>query len=341
MIDSNSLKGYNSNMLERDKSELFPTIYVKNTVLWQNPDISAPFDLSIGKTCNLGVFLVESQSDNIDRLKLGVDYVHHRCGLLGRIKIGDTQGNIYRDIDLKGVGYVAFARNTDKIHVFNIRKRSEEDTWGIWRNDKALRERDITEFLAKRGVRTNRMIAIIELEEIALPNGELLTIKEAKKRGALREIEKPLIGVRAFRMRDRVRHQKKQDPSVFFAAKEVVEEEKGLKLEWNEYLFWMAATLGKNLGLIHKSGYWHGMPSQHNITLAGEIVDFGFGEGSKRLEDLPFSKAQQCKQLDISQARDTVTQLMLRLASLDLASLSNATLLQTFKIFEDNYRKHL
>jgi len=341
LIDPSSLKGYNSSMLERDKIELFPTINVRNTVLWQNPDIFAPFDLSIGKTCNLGVFLVRPQSDNIDRLKLEVDPIHHRCGLLGRVKIGDTQGNIYRDIDLKGVGYVALARNTDKTLVFDIRKRGEEDTWGTWRDDKALRERDITEFLARRGVRTNRMIAIIELEELALSNGELLTIKEAKKRGLLRATEKPVIGVRAFRMRDRVRHQEKQDPTVFFAAKEVVEEENGLKLRWDEYIFWIAMTLGKNLGLIHKSGYWHGIPSPHNITLAGEIVDFGFGEGSKRLEDLPFSRAQQCKQLDISQTRDTVTQLMLRLADLDLVSLCNATLLQTFEIFEDNYREHL
>lgn len=327
--------GYNIGMIEAGPREIFPAIRVENTVLWVNREIILPFNIQEGKPSSLGVFLVNPQEGIQPKLQLGVDNVHHRNGFLGEIIIKDTSGNLYQDFDLKGVGYVSNPKGKKTLNVFFIRRRGEDDTWGTWRFDKALREKEVVETLVNQGVRTYRMAAIIQIKEIALPNGERIRVKQAKEKGLMNEAEVPVIGLRVYRTRERVRHSEQDSLTFFTKAKEFVEKELKQSLNWEEYIVWFAETLAKNLAKIHECGYWHGMPSPHNVTLACEIVDFGFGEGSKKLEDLPLSKAKQKKQLDFVQARDTLNVTFLRLVKLGLVTVSEKSVLEIFQKFED------
>lgn len=318
--------------------EFFPAIEVANHVLWVNPEINLPFSISVDQPSELGVFVINYGSGIKSRLSLGFENINHRAGFLGEIVITDSRGNLYRDFDLKGVGYVTNPAGKDILRVYQTRLRGKDDTWGTWRNDKAEREREITEFLVKRGVRTYRIAAILELEEIALPRGEIISVEEAKRRGVINQNETPAIGLRVYRNRDRIRHQETNSETIFHRAKTIMEQELKHKLSWEEYLFWFAQTLGENLGKIQES-HWHGWVSTHNITLACEIIDFGFGEGSKKLSDLPYSEAQQNSERDVTQARDTLNILFLQLIKTGLISASNPLCLEIFSRFGKAFEK--
>ncbi len=269
-----------------------PEVPVRNKVLWVNPQIDLPFNLAVGKSTNLGVFLVDHRTVSNDSFKLGVASNHGRSVHLGRVKISDSNGNIYRDVDLKGAGYVkGNGTKTDPSFVTPISIKGKDSTFGIWRFEKAQREVDITEDLTAKGVRTYRIGALIELEEIALPDGTKISITEAKSRGIMNVDEKPVIGLRLYRNRMRVQDKYPNTSQVLCDAKKMVELELGREMTWQEYLCWFSTSLGSSIAGIHNAGYWHGAIDAHNVTLSAEIMDFGFDWGekdyfSKKLEDL-------------------------------------------------------
>jgi len=64
---------------------------------------------------------------------------------------------------------------------------------------------------------------------------------------------------------------------MFEDAKSLVSQELGRgnnPLTDQEYLEWFAETLGKNVGLMHKNGWFHAGLSPHNITLDCSVCDF-------------------------------------------------------------------
>lgn len=334
-------------MVEALIGKLFPAVEVRNTVVWQNPQIILHFPIETGKPSVFGVFLVNQVLGLKPKLLLEIDNIHHRAGSLGEFPGGirDREGNLYHDWDLKGVGYVSNLKSDrGKLMVFPLRRRPKERggseinaTWGTWRHEKAIREKEITEDLIKNGVRTYRIAAIIGLEEVAFPNGEVATVEEVKKRGLMFEDEIPVVGLRIYRIRDRIRHLETQSLPLYTRAKDFLEQELGRTLSWDEYAFWFATTLGTNLAKIHQLGYWHGWLSPHNITLACEIVDFGFGEGSKKLKDLASSEAQKRKDEDFNKSKETLNVVLKQLQALNLASVIQESI---YKEFEEAYFQH-
>lgn len=319
--------------------EFIPAIGVANRVLWVNPEIELPFNITVNQHSELGVFVINHGSGIKPSLLLGFDNINHRAGFLEEIVIADGR-YIYHDADLKGIGYVTNPVEKDTLRVYRPRIRGKEDTWGTWRSDKAEKEIKITEFLIGKGVRTYRITALLELEEIAFPNGEIISIEEAKNRRVINANETPVLGLRVYRNKDRIRHLERNPIVVLNRAKAFVEQELKQRLAWEEYLFWFAQTLGENLRGIHKNGYWHGWVSSHNVTLACEIIDFGFGEGSKKLLDLPYSETQQNTERDVSQARDTLNIFFLQFIKTGLISASNILCLEVFSLFKKAYENN-
>lgn len=318
--------------------EFFPAIDVNNKVVWVNPKILLPFNIQIGEKSDLGAFTVNPDSNILPKIWLGFENIHHRAGFLSEIVIADQQGIKYCGLDLKGIGYVTNPKGKNSLRVYQVRPRSENDSWGIWRKDKAEREIKITEDLISNGVRTYRIAAVIELKEIALPYGEVIPIEQAINIGMINPEEIPVIGLRIYRNRERIRHSDINPANILNKAKTIIEKELDRILSWEDYLTWFAQTLGENLAKMHQCGYWHGWVSPHNVTLACEIVDFGFGEGNKKLENLPFIKAQQHKQADFMQARNSLNTLFLELVNLNLVIPSKAVFLKTFETLEKSYK---
>ncbi len=291
----------------------YPEVSVRNRVLWVNPNLNLPFRLTEGQPTDLGVFLVDPNIVHNSRFTLGVDHIHGRTGYVGRFEVADKNGVIYRDFDLKGMGYVKGGYGQD-LRVLPVGEKDEGSTYGIWRIEKARREAQITEDLTEREVRTYRIGAIIGLEEIALPDGTKISIEEAKSRGMIHEDEQPVVGLRLYRSRERVRHSLDRFKEIMDDAKKCVSIEFGREINWQEYLTWFSDTLGKNLAEVHNAGYWHGAPDEHNVTLAAEIIDFGLDHGlkdrtfSKRLEDLNLSERDSYIRMDYEMAYDVVRQ---------------------------------
>lgn len=318
--------------------ETFPAIPVANEVLWVNPKIELPFDLQEGQSCDLGIFLANSFMDQ-KVLQLPADDIHHRSVLLGTVLIQDSIGNRYYDLDLKGIGYIARVRGRGDLRIFSPRKRGKEDTWGTWRRTKAERERNILEDLAvNANARINRIAAIISLKEISLPSGQTISIEEVRNKGLLRQDEDPVVGLRAYRYRERLRHDSRNSLAYLEKGKEIIGAEIGKELNWEEYLLWFAETLGQNLRTVHSCDYWHGYPSPQNTTFACELVDFGFGEGDKKLSSLSYGQQQQVKQLDFVHARDTLNGLVRTMSMIDLINISNGLFQEVFSSYDEAYQ---
>lgn len=143
--------------------------------------------------------------------------------------------------------------------------------------------------------------------------------------------------VRFYRNKDRIRSALESfSTAKMESAKDGVEEELGQSLAWEDYLSWFGETLGTNLGLIHRAGYWHGWVSVHNVTLASEIVDFGFGKGSKRLKDLTRTEKKQHRQRDFRDGLDTLNNLVRYSVKQNLI-IPDKNLFQVFDLYEEAY----
>lgn len=72
---------------------------------------------------------------------------------------------------------------------------------------------------------------------------------------------------------------------IFEDAKKLVSQELGREnnpFSDQEYLDWFAETLGKNVGLMHKNGWFHSNLSHHNITLDCRICDLDMVKDIKK-----------------------------------------------------------
>jgi len=263
---------------------------VKNRVLGVNPDIYIPLKLEEGKSSPLGLFAEASLKRNpgvIPERKQTLEFwpEHQRSATLGRIIFGDKQGRIYRDIDLKGIGYVkkeSFSSNIAK--VLRPGEYTESGRMGLLQEDMALFDRQMTEEFLKAGIRTNRVIAVIELEEIIV-NGKKISVSEAIKARICEKDFHPVVEVRAFGTKARVADVLSviktggltEDQKLLLEdAKKLVSQELGFQetISDEEYLKWFAKTLGQNMGRMHRKGWLHNYIFNHNITLDCRIVDF-------------------------------------------------------------------
>jgi len=254
---------------EGEPKETLPAIEVKNEVSWINPRFPRlPFDLKEGKPTKLGLFLTpEKEPKKAYPLKILGE--HYRSALLGQVIFQDGEGRLYRDIDLKGAGYIdEFGKGMGKVE-----PRGKKEACGILDEPYVLSAIEMCEKFLKMGIRTERYLAIIQLKEIVNKNGKKITIKEAKERGMIPENINPVLGLRAFGIKARIGN---ADPTTLEDARKMVAQELGIKNEefpLENYFEWYVKIMGQNIGLMHKNKYYHNYLGGHNLTLDCRIVD--------------------------------------------------------------------
>jgi hypothetical protein len=279
-------------ILEENKTKV-ASLEVKNEVVWVNPSLDLPFSLEVGKRTNLGIFAsVPAGIFSLNTLlgrwskKLETDPDHNRSALLGRVVIGERRNKegeqqIYRDIDIKGLGLIDKYKGT--VDKSGPHAKDLSETWGLLNLGPALHDAGMAELFHEYGIRTHRAIAVIKLHEIV--QGERrISIAKAKKEGLIAEKGDPALEIRAFGTQARFidvtsgfvskerRDMLIEDARVLVAQELGLDEKNFTKLE---YAKWLGRTLGKNFGLLRKHGYIHGYVREgHNITLDGCLVDF-------------------------------------------------------------------
>jgi len=191
--------GKGKELIEVFKDYLFLFENVENKVLKVNPNVYLPLKLEKGKESPLGLFLKSAIVSNISRIssecqKLEVwpGQEHRRTALLGRVIFKDKEGRLYRDIDLKGIGHI----EKGKIQLPKISERVGA-VYGLREKEYAIEEYELAEFLLSKGIRTNRILAIVELKELIV-KGEKISLKEARKREIIPRFFTPVIEIRGF-----------------------------------------------------------------------------------------------------------------------------------------------
>jgi hypothetical protein len=127
------------------------------------------------------------------------------------------------------------------------------------------------------------VIAIVALEEI-IDEGNFISISEAQKKNLIPENLKPVLEIRAFGTHVRLvdtfagRSSRGKDGLFIEDARWLIAQELGKDIQHFDklaYFKWLATTIGKNLGLMHKNKWIHKyLGMGHNITLDGCFVDF-------------------------------------------------------------------
>ncbi|MDO8536658.1 MAG: hypothetical protein Q7R94_00215 [bacterium] len=258
--------------------ETLPAIEVKNHVLWVNPDFpELPFNIEEGESTKLGMFLTRKPKDEkLYRLER-TGTRHGRSVLVVRAVFEDKEGRLYRDVDSKGSGPTGGNWGNW------IEPMEKKESAGILNLAAAYYDKDISEEFYKEGIRAHRVIAIIGLDEIIDREGNKISVKEARESGLIAESSSPVIEIRAFGTKARfedthVFPHDKNEELLLDDARMLVAQELGLRPEEFtklDYIKWLAATIGKNIGLMHKNYWHHGFfLSGHNTTLDGRFVDF-------------------------------------------------------------------
>lgn len=301
-------RGRELNEVFRDN--ILPFEQVKNKVVFVNEEVLSPLKLEEGKPSPAGLFgfyspeeeqLRKVKNESLeefypDKQKLEVWPGHKRTALLGRLIFKDKQNRFYCDIDLKGMGHIT-EDDTGKLQIEHPSRYMHEDgetmIWGLLDKEDAFWDYQMSEKFLKAGIRTHRVLSIINLEEIIV-YGQKISLAEAKKKEITYDGFQPVIAVRAFgtkaRIDDVLRSRSSEMTSGKFLedAKKLVSQELGQgdkSLSDEEYLEWFSKTLGRNIGLMHKNGWCHGWLTDHNITLDCRITDLDTVWESRKEDD--------------------------------------------------------
>jgi len=259
----------------KSEEERLPSLPVRNKVLWVNEDLNLPFKLEVGKESNVVSFLTPNQETQENARDLTVHESHHRSALLGRVIISDKEGNLYRDIDQKGGGFIERDPKTGELKVvFRNYKVSKSTTGplGFVSLGHAMNDRDMAELFNRSGIRTYRVAAIIKLNELVDEDGSLIPVGKAMRKGIIPTNNfTPVVEMRVYGIKMRI--EDADEISLEDAIKMVAQETGNKKMNYGAYASWFAETLGTELGKIHALGYRHGYMTAHNITLDCRIVD--------------------------------------------------------------------
>lgn len=285
---------------EKPKERLVVFSQVDNKVIEVNPKINFPFKIDEGESTPLGIFAKKPFAKKLKPEEMALEFLpyHLRAALLGRVIFRDNNGKLYRDVDIKGGGFLGEGHRIPSHKGVVSQPAGFKDprfgysVSGLLDKKSALLDYKNGEDLNKLGVRVARTIAIIELNEIIV-NGEKISIGEAKRRGIIKGNFTPVLQIRAFGTRARISDLLTDDDLEKFSklpgfktyeqtsrylledAKKIVAQELGKKsMTDEEYLSWFTSTLGKNIALIHRQGWIHGSIDAQNITLDGRILDF-------------------------------------------------------------------
>lgn len=285
---------------------------LKNKVLVANPHL--PFHFEVGKASGLGIF-VGAGNSNTEGVSPPVLLErwpgHGRSLLFGRVVFQDKEGRFYRDLDLKGIGYTG----TD------LQVGQEVKGWadkaGLLSKSWAEKDYEYSEKLLALGVRTHRVLALLQPEELIM-NGQIVTVEQAQKELWNNQSFEPVIAVRAFGTKARVADLVGKHYSFHFHdlllddAVELVAWELHCSTVFSfgttDYLDWFAQTLGKNLALMHQGGLIHNFLTPHNVTLDCRLTDL---DTTSAVNSSSSPEAFGSRERDLTSAKNVLTQLLI------------------------------
>lgn len=275
----------------KGKAGLVRFVPIENQVLEVNRNIYFPLKLKKGKPTPLGVFahspLSERSTEEPKHSLLFECWPEHkRSALVTRTNFADKQGRIYRDIDIKGCGYLEPDQLSNRAPMEvglpgRIVEGNQNNREGLLEKDIALYDFEISEQCLKWGIRTSRTVAIVSLKEI-VGAGQTIQIRRYSRVYPDRRLPtnfQPVVEIRAFGTKARIEDLDAGKPKfsrlILNDAKAMVATEikQNTRLTDRQYLNWFAETLGRNLGLLHKMGWTHNFLYPHNVTLDCRIVD--------------------------------------------------------------------
>jgi len=329
-------------------AETLPAVPVDNKVAWVNPHMKLPFKIEEGKPTDLIAFFTSRPKEGEKIRHLEVAGIHKRSGLVGRVVFQDTEGRLYRDIDQKGGGgtehVLAGVEDGRFRKEFSVRKfageRKGDSPYGLLAHvDHVTTDRDMAEVFLANDIRTYRVVAIVELEEIVIGDGDKVSVEKAREEGLLQPKDKPLIEVRAFGTKARVREA--HDLLLLEDAISLVSQEVGRKLSPAEYMEWFSETLGTQIAKMHNLGYFHRSLNNLNVTLDCRIVDLGSVMDRRTAGDygIEYESAVEANYREAKAVLDplypAIAYLMGRLSG--QSGLPSETSKNYYRLFEDAY----
>jgi hypothetical protein len=290
-------------LIKNEHECIVPAVSVDHVTTWVNGEVNMPFDIKMGESSVFGVFLSAAPKEGEESLKLKAMDDHFRSAILGKVIFNDSSGRIYRDVDIKGMGAILPGGGGVDKPLPGTAKNFErgKTPWGYLDRHWAEVDRDVSERLMHKGLRTHRALAILELKQIVDENGNKISINQARKRGYIKHTTVPAVEVRAFGTRARIGDCMK-NIELIQDAKNLVEQELKKELSNEGYLSWFATTLGEQVAIIHNEGLIHDYLTAHNITLDCRIVD------NDMVEELPKEIRERCEWMlyDINYAIDSL-----------------------------------
>ncbi len=280
--------------------ESLPVVEVQNTTLWVNPNMStSPFKFEVGQPNKLGFFLTPNEKAGTSAVEILQG--HSRTGIVGQVVFeaenGTGQKITYRDIDAKGIGYSKSAnqyydngsifildrsvQKTVSVGVVKIIKKGQKEVLGLQDLAAAYHDAEMAEAFNTAGIRTDRVLAIIKINEIIDQEGNKITLAEARAKNIISQDITPVISIRSYGTRARVHEapDKRRYFSQFEDARNMVARELGLneaQFDYDQYLLWFARTLGENIGKMHKQGWYHHYLSNNPVSPFNVTLDCRF-----------------------------------------------------------------
>lgn len=281
-MDEVGLLYVNLSKLTLDGQKL-PITPVKSQIIWTSPEPAFRHLVrEIREAPQPGFFLTTKTTGKEARVRY---HLNRHC-IIGSEVFYDSRGQLYRDIDAKGVGYT----RGFPMRFLSVREPEMDgdmEMRGILHRNVAEEDCLNTEEMHKLGIRMARHVAQIELFELVDQDGSIVPREVIGKRiGVNLDKVSPILAIRVMGTTSRVYDLKTiQEAKNQGYVREVLDDalslvslELGQKLKPKDYVVWFAETMGSQLGVLHKNGVWTDFSMQihrgtHNLTLDCRLTD--------------------------------------------------------------------